>query len=190
MTVALQVSCFGILLKQHLLRHDAEVVAPRGKLLASVAEALQQVPADFSIPLHAEALPVLSGFGGGEPHVTLQLLLAPGCGAVLPLGLGLRLQGILARKRRESCAVLMLFGLRWWLNGGAASDGVKLQRAELLQALRYLAGGQWTVEMQHELRVPWLSSALPSGAAARGRVCTTVPVPHEGSRPQGLARVA
>ncbi|WP_133797466.1 hypothetical protein [Prosthecobacter fusiformis] len=103
-----RISCFGILLKHHLLRHYEDTVAPKRRMRPDIEMALASLPADFQIS--AEMPPVMpSSAGGEEQHITLQIDVKSDQGHNGPFRLDV--QGILARRASTQEVHLMPFGM-------------------------------------------------------------------------------
>lgn len=135
MHTTLRISCFGILLKQHLLRHHADALAPKGRLRPAVEAALAAVPADFTVS-HAGPLPLHSLARGLEQRLCLRLDLGDHSTAVT-VAPSVCVQGILARRGLVEAPCLMPFSIALSAGEGGAST------ARVLQALECLAQGRW-----------------------------------------------
>lgn len=141
----LSISCFAILLKQHLLRHHADELAPRGRLRPAVEAALRTVPADFEVH-PADPLWAGSSSKGQEQRLIAHLALGKNSTAAAA-ELSVCVQGILARRGVVGTPCLMPFSIRL-----LAAQG-PLTTARVLRALDCLAHGDWHLTLEGEFRV-------------------------------------
>lgn len=141
----LRISCFGILLKHHLLRHHADEIALKGRLRPAAETALAGIPADFEVHLPAP-LPEVSRSQGEEQRLALHLDFRRAA-MVEASDLALSVQGILARRGAEGTPCLNPFSIHLL----AAQDPVS--RELILHALASLARGEWHASIGTEVRV-------------------------------------
>lgn len=129
---ALRISCFGILLKHYLLRHHADVVAPKGRFSPEIERALSEVPVDFQI--HADVPERSWDASMTEEYLQVHISLShpdEPFGRVILLSV----QGILSRGRQEPAVNTLMPGR---LNL-ADSTGLHLGAFQMQKALGLLA---------------------------------------------------
>lgn len=165
---SLNISCFGILLKHHLLRHHADAVVRKAKLLPELAHALEEIPADFQIEVNGP-VPCRSACQT-EEHLHLQLRLGKNgeWGGEQCL---LYLQGILAWNGHELVPHALLPGALML----TTRDARKPDAAQIQKALSMLARAEFEVVMQNESRIGVFRPA-PSALVLTRTARSTVPV--------------
>ncbi len=119
----LRISCFGILLKHHLLRHHANEVAPRRRLRPEIEEALACLPVNFEVRTSTQ-LPARDHLHG-EERLTLGIDLSQADGMTL------HVQGLLSRNGPGQAHSLLPFSLRFSTDGQAPPSAAQLQAALL-----------------------------------------------------------
>lgn len=137
---ALRISCLGILLKHHLLRHHGEEIAPRGRLRPEINAALAAFPPLFEL---AEAGELPSRIDScGEERLTLRLDLG---------GASLTLHGLLARRGTGDLPALLPYSMR--LDSREQNQAAALPAGIIRDALVTLSGGKVRFMLESESRI-------------------------------------
>lgn len=161
---ALRISCLGILLKHHLLRHHGEEIAPRGRLRPEINAALAAFPPWFEL---AEAGELPSRIDScGEERLTLRLDLG---------GASLTLHGLLARRGTGDLPALLPYSMR--LDSREQNHAAALPAGIIRDALVTLSGGKVRFMLESESRIGLFQPVERSFRARR-------------THQAGLARVA
>lgn len=163
--IHLRISCFGILLKHHLLRHHADELAPRGRLRPVVEEALSGLSAEFGVPLPGVSLlPEETALCGEERRLTLHLdLRRDALSTAAVAAASVCVQGILARRGVVENPCLMPCSVR------LLPSESPLTTAGVLQVLACLAAGRWHASISMESRVGAFVPHAPPAAHKKAR---------------------
>lgn len=135
---ALRISCFGILLKLHLLRHHGEEVAPRGRLRPEISTVLAAFPPVFDL-INVGELPSHTG-SCVEQRLTLRLELK---------GAELIVYGLLARRGADDPPSLLPCSMRF----NSQEHQVTLPASIIRDSLSALSSGKVRVKLESESRV-------------------------------------
>lgn len=161
---SLNISCFGILLKHHLLRHHGESVVRKGRLLPELAQTLAEIPADFQLQV-AGPMPCRSTCQT-EEYLELKIKLWQGDEFQGEQCL-LYLKGILVWSGKELIPHALLPATLMLTTRDARMPGA----SQIQRALGMLARAEYEVVMQSESRIGPFRRA-PSALAVAGTART------------------